>query len=161
MLEIDGQILRAAADSWTATLDRARQSYYQTKITESASDRRALFRIVAQLTSRQQTLILPSHDDLELLLNSFGVHFGEKVATIRKEVEEIPARYEFTDRPLEEAVESPAVLRAFLPMKQSAVSEIISAIPCKSCPLDPIPTSLLKRVSDVLVPSITSPVLLV
>ena len=156
MLEIDGQILRAAADSWTATLDRARQSYYQTKITESASDRRALFRIVAQLTSRQQTLILPSHDDLELLLNSFGVHFGEKVATIRKEVEEIPTLYEFTDRPLEEAVESPAVLRAFLPMKQSAVSEIISAIPCKSCPLDPIPTSLLKRVSDVLVPSITS-----
>ena len=78
----------------------------------------------------------------------FASFFTNKISKIR---DTFSTSGSFNDTP--DSV--PAAFNTFKPVTEDEVSKCINESPTKSCPLDPIPTFLLKDCLDILLPSIT------
>ena len=92
--------------------------------------------------------VLPAHSSEKSLANTFVSFFTNKISKIS---DTFPTSGSFNDAP--ELV--PPNFNRFKPVTEDEVSKCIKESPTKSCPLDPIPTSLLKDCLDILLPCIT------
>ena len=81
------------------------------------------------------------------LAEEFADFFLNKILTIRKQFEDIS--------PYMPTTKDIPILQKFAPMSEKEVKEIIMSMKTKCCELDALPTSLLKRMIDVCLPSIT------
>ena len=88
------------------------------------------------------------------MANDFNLFFTEKVSQIRVDLEQNPlpypphaaeARSEFSGTPLSN----------FRPVSEEEVKKVLSASPSTSCPLDPLPTKILKSCLSVFLPVLT------
>ena len=82
------------------------------------------------------------------LADMFASFFSNKISKIR---DTFSTSGSFNDAP--DSV--PPAFNTFKPVTEDEVSKCINESPTKSCPLDPIPTFLLKDCLDILLPSIT------
>ena len=92
--------------------------------------------------------VLPAHSSEKSLADTFASFFTNKISKIRNM---FPTSGSFNDTP--DSV--PPAFNTFKPVTEDEVSKCINESPSKSCPLDPIPTFLLKDCLDILLPSIT------
>ena len=90
---------------------------------------------------------MPEHDDAEELANCFSEYFESKIDAITSNF--APAEYVVEQRPPD-----PAHFW-FTPVTTAQVRRVIEHSPCKSCILDPIPTSLLKVCINEILPIAT------
>ena len=112
-----------------------------------------LFKVANSLLNKPTSTSLPSHTTEKDLANKFGEFFSNKIAGIRDS---------FTQNSHESAdvdeVEIPILpfprMESFTQITEEKLSKIIMQGNSKSCDLDPIPTSLLKLVLPVLLPTI-------
>ena len=126
---------------------KAKQDYYQSKVSDCGSDQKKLFRITEELMHAAKEAVLPSHSDPQDLADQFANFFDEKIEKIRQE---------FTEDPdLSEPVDQPPLLVEFSPITEQELKKIIMSGNSKSCMLDPIPTTLLKASLDTLLPILT------
>ena len=98
---------------------------------------------------------LPKHSSAGILVNDFNVYYVSKVKAIREGLDAMIASGDVTAHTSETSsfVSShgdAACLRVFDPVNADQIKSIIIASPTKSCELDPLPTSLLKLVVDIL-----------
>ena len=93
---------------------------------------------------------LPSHNSLDELVNKFAFFFVTKMSEIRKQVINNSTSNTWTD----EKILSPELLADFHPATENEIKKLIKESPSKSCS-DPIPTWLIKKCIDYLVPIIT------
>ena len=84
------------------------------------------------------------------LPENFCSFFSDKIKSIREDLDS-----HVTAPPSFSAYNGPK-LTHFEPVTEKDVSDVISSMPSKSCPLDPIPTDLLKQCLPEIVPAITS-----
>ena len=95
---------------------------------------------------------LPDHSSVAALADTFGSFFINKVSIIRAA---FPLHAHLNTTNLNPP-DTRAVLHDFVPVSEAEVRRFVLTSPCKSCDLDPIPTTLVRDCIDVLVTPITS-----
>ena len=135
-----------------ALIKKTKVDYYSGIIQESSNNPRTLFSTVNKLLHKGVPTEYPSGcaSDGDLA-NKFIDFFGEKITVLRNSL----------DSTSDIVVESDAIvhqcaLPCFMSVSLSDVSELLSKMTIKSCPLDPVPASvLLKQCTSVLLPVMT------
>ena len=129
-----------------ALIKKTKVDYYSGIIQESSNNPRTLFSTVNKLLHKGVPAEYPSGcaSDGDLA-NKFIDFFGEKITVLRNSL----------DSTSDIVVESDAIvhqyaLSCFMSLTLSDVSELLSEMTIKSCPLDPVPASVLKQCTSVL-----------
>ena len=128
---------------------KAKKAHYQSKISSAGQAQKALFECVNELVRKTKTSTLPSNLPKEEQPNSFKNFFHEKIEKLQ------PL---FTESIDSSRSPSPTVqqLQNLQPATTDEIRTLINKSPSKSCPLDPIPTFLLKDFLEELLPAITT-----
>ena len=119
----------------------------QSEVIKAKGDTKQLYNIVRQITRSAKSNPLPEGKSNVELVEEFADFFLNKILTIRKQFEDI-SPYMPTTKDIQ-------ILWKFVPMSEKEVKEIIMSMKSKCCELDALPASLLKRMIDVCLPSIT------
>ena len=124
-----------------ALIKKTKIDYYSGIIQESSNNPRCLFNTVNKLLYKDVPVEYPSGcaSDGDLA-NKFIDFFGKKITVLRNSL----------DSTSDIVVESDAIvhqcaLSCFKSVTLSDVSELLGRMTIKSCPLDPVPASVLKR----------------
>jgi hypothetical protein len=120
-----------------------------------APDQKSLFKIVDKIAHTEPNNTLPEHSSSIELANRFGQFFSDKIVTIRNKLDifrnesspEVPGP---TDNGSMDTT-----LNTLHPTSSPEVRKIIMESKTTSCKLDPVPTSFLKIIIDVLLPILT------
>ena len=134
-------------------ITKAKEKYYMEALSDTQP--KDMFRVVGTLLSKQET-VLPNISDSVELSNKFANFFSEKVRKLRTGLDETDCgtlcnqdtRYVSCN------------LCEFHSISSDMLLKLIKQSPTKSCTLDPILTSLLKKYDmlDVLLPLLTKSV---
>jgi hypothetical protein len=133
-------------------IDMAKSSYFEEKIAQ-CNDSKDLFRVVDTLLHRKGKPQLPPHENVQNLVEEFSDYFHNKIATIRQTLD--AENDEPYDLPLDEIQQCEAILSEFNPVTEDELLKIIRKMQTKSCPLDPLPTWLVKELLPELIPVMT------
>ena len=117
------------------------------EVINAKADRKQLYSIVGQITGSAKSNPLPEGKSNTELAKEFADFFLNKILTIRKQFEDIS--------PYMPTTKDILILWKFAPMSENEVKEIIMSMKSKCHELDALPTSFLKRMIDVCLPSIT------
>ena len=117
-------------------------------ISDNSQDSRKLWHVLRKNLNRVSEVTLPPHESDKALADQFASFFHNKIKTIRDTF--IPSGSEKDVHPSSD----PPKLTAFTVVSQDTVNKIIRNTPTKSCLLDPWPTFIIKKCSDILLPSI-------
>jgi len=123
-----------------ALLLRKREQFWQAKVEAEKSTPRQLWRSLDAVLGRGR--VQPSED---VNAEQFHRFFDDKVAGVRSATADAPPP-SFTSTSLE------ASLSQLQPMTDDQVIAAVCALPDKSCALDPLPTTQLKAVVDIIAP---------
>ena len=110
-------------------------------------------KVCNSLLNRTNENVLPSHNCGTELANRFVNYFGDKIKSIRQDLENSLNTPDYTTNVASDFDGVP--LEKFRIVHQDEVRKIITSSPSKSCALDPIPTSILKLCLDELTPVLT------
>jgi hypothetical protein len=137
-------------------LTSAKEDYYSSKV-KDCPDQKSLFRVMNTLLNKTPNTSLPDHESSQDLANRFNDFFAEKITRIRQRLDSVE-----NDSPLsvpvpseDESTSPPAPLAHLEPTSDEEVRKIVMESKSTTCRLDPIPTSFLKIVINVLVPILT------
>ncbi|XP_072033073.1 uncharacterized protein [Amphiura filiformis] len=145
-LEVDHQLYVQHCQEYRKQLEGAKCEYHRAQI--SQCDDRQLFKIVNKLSKSSSSSVLPDHSCCKDLANGFGEFFKKKVKRLLDTLDNINPPGLSVD--ITDSCESE--FTAFREVSDEDVCQIVLKSSTKSCPLDPIPTSLLKKCLDPLLP---------
>ena len=135
--------------SFSDSLTKTKEDYYQNIIMENKMDQKKLFQLTKSLLQETSETPLPPHHTHGELANNFSDFFMSKISKIRDQ---------FTNSDNKESDDIPfsgeSFFQCFRSLSEDDVLELLKKTPTKSSDLDPIPTYLLKRCSDALAPAI-------
>ena len=138
-------------------INHAITEHYSTKIDESHGDQKKLFSIVKGLLNTTSKRVMPTAESDEALVNTFSEYFSNKIAEIRSMFTLHNAESKIEDIQLSStAATKIPTLDTFCPVTKKEIEAVIMKAPSKSCELDPVPMSLIKRCVNVFSPFITS-----
>ncbi len=145
---VNEELLRAQKNRVNIIINSERSSFYSKKIEDSGNNQRDTFKIVKELFHKNSDSPFPEHTSIESLAEDFSEFFVSKIELICAKLDSIPI-----DTPTEDTCDS--IFDSFKALTVDDVRKLIFKSPCKSCGLDPIPTDLLRKCLDVLLPIIT------
>jgi hypothetical protein len=134
-------------------VQRARTDHYRTLIQENQTNPRKMFSVASTLLGKNKPQMLPPGRTEEELANEFGSFFIEKIAAVRRNIEQNRSPLTPTVAPQAETSSSLTELET---VSEEEVRRIIMDSPAKHCALDPLPTWLLKQNLDAFLPFITA-----
>ena len=151
-LEVDNQILKDQRRKVVRMVDSAKKEYYQRKLDNASCN--DTFKVIDSLLDNERTHPLPSARSDAELSEKFSHYFREKIEKICTKLNETDAGVDVDDEIPNRHV---PLLEEFQPVTCEDIKMIINSSPCKTCDLDPTPTSLLKnpQMLDALLPTIT------
>ena len=135
--------LRAPATSVPAELQKARD-YWTTAVADCKDDPRALWSKVNNILSPPTSL---SSDRLSA--DDFSTHFTSKIQTIRNSTAGV------TPPLIESRATATVPLFSLSPVTVQEVIKLLGRLPAKHCSLDPVPTWLVKRLTEHIAPVIS------
>ena len=115
---------------------------------DCSSNPKKLYSLINNLTSKTKQTQWPVHNKKEELVEDFGKFFQNKILQIRELFNGIGQYDAITDT-------SVPLLRKFTPLMEKETALIIKQMKTKTCELDDIPTSILKRIQPRACPLIT------
>jgi len=136
-----------------AEVERTKRDYYLEAIRSGRNNQKATYTILNNLVKPRKCVTLPVHDSEEDLCNRFCKFFDNKIKTIRQELDKSSNSETSTteDYLLKEDI---IALAAFEEVNEDELKKIMMKMSDKTCPLDPVPTKLLKQ-CQVLMPFLT------
>ena len=140
---------RDQKNNLTKQIKIAKKAYYQNKISSAGQTQKALFQCVDELVRKTKSTTFPSNLPKDEQPNSFKNFFHEKIEKLQ------PFFTESTDHS-QSPCPTVQQLQTFHPATIDEIRALIKKSPSKSCPLDPIPTFLLKDCLEELLPAITT-----
>ena len=149
-LTVYRQIYQAAKKVVTKLVQTARAKYIRTQIAECKTSRQ-LFTVCGKLSARIKSSPLPSIYPIVSLPNMFCEFFMKKVSDIRAQLDILPsgsANFTHDKKSIQFTFDS------FNPISQEELKKMILSSKPTTCPLDPIPTSLLFDCIDILLPTL-------
>ena len=145
-LHVHKEIFKSIQSDYYTKVKATKSEPFLGAIDEASGDPKALGRVLKTITRRDEVPV-PLHTCKESLANRFANFFDDKVHGIRAELPVVIAP----------AVVSPpctASLTTLDPVSEDKVSVVMRSS-TKSCPLDPMPTWLLKDVLPTVIPLMT------
>ncbi|KAM9504477.1 uncharacterized protein ACWYII_047326 [Salvelinus alpinus] len=131
--------------TFSSSVSAAKATFYHSKFQASASNPRKLFATFSSLLNPP-----PPPPPSSLSADDFVNHFEKKVDDIRSSF----AKSNDTAGSAHTAL--PCALTSFSPLSPDEISRLVTAGRPTTCPLDPIPSSLLQTISGDLLPYLTS-----
>ncbi|KAM9502200.1 uncharacterized protein ACWYII_000077 [Salvelinus alpinus] len=131
--------------TFSSSVSAAKATFYHSKFQASASNPRKLFATFSSLLNPP-----PPPPPSSLSADDFVNHFEKKVDDIRSSF----AKSNDTAGSAHTAL--PCALTSFSPLSPDEISRLVMAGRPTTCPLDPIPSSLLQTISGDLLPYLTS-----
>ena len=126
--------------------NQAERSFFQEALTDNRTNFKEIFNICNTILGRTNNLPLPPSDSNITLANNFNNYFHDKIGNIYNSLvqqnQAIPETYGVEVHP----PPMPPSFMEFKPISCSNLEQYIMASPTKCCELDPIPTSLLKKI---------------
>ena len=144
--EIDRKVLCVQKNVVNTLLKKAKRSYYVGLIEDCGDDSRQLFSVANRLLNRKQSSPFQSHTDSSAMAETFIKYFRTKVKTISDSL--------CPDESSHKSLTS-ASLEILKPTDPDEILSLLRRLPPKSCPLDPVPTILLKDCSSTFAPIIS------
>ena len=143
----------------TFVMNGARCEYYTNLIAENSSNQRNLFRTTKSLLCKPSEVSFPKDIAPDDLANDFGNFSMQKIDKIYQLID-MQSSSEMPKAGKKGCADSDTyagvTFANFETLSQEQVSELINRAAKKSCPLDPMPTSVVLDVLDVLLPVITN-----
>ena len=132
-------------------MNQARQTFYTKFIDENSTDHKRLFRATKQLLAKKEELSFPNYQDKSKLADDIGGFFIRKINRIRSDIDSVDIDLSFRNAlPPDQEVDDAHAFHSFQQFSENAVSALIRKSAKKSCPLDPMPTSLVVGCLEVL-----------
>ena len=153
-LDSDRASFLKARNNVSHLIEKARTAHYKDFVSENSDNQRSLFKAANVLLEAPKLELLPPHSSAAQLASDVGEFFIRKISDIRADLDSLthlPASH----LPPGKRFTGPQLFTNFTPMTPESVKRLIVEAPTKSCPSDPIPTSLLKECLDELLPVIT------
>ena len=97
--------------------------------------------------------VIPTHDSLAQLVENFNDFFIQRIHGFRRELDRVPKVTTCSFMTDKEAHQ--INLSKFSQVSSTMINHVIKALSTQSCPLDPMPTQLLKDHLDLIVPVVT------
>ena len=144
--------LRSATNHYHAAIIKAKRAFNSSLISSSISNPRQLWSNINTLLHRSPLPALPTCDSLSSLSQSFAKFFSGKIHKLRLS---LLSNHTFTCPHIPPPFTPPS-FSSFTPVSNEEVLNLLSHSPDTNCDLDPIPPSLLKQCSHVLLPTITN-----
>jgi hypothetical protein len=138
-LEVHKQMYHEECQQYKSALDKAKTDYHKAQISDCEQGK--LFRVINKMSAAKPMKVLPSHESANDLASDFSKFFHEKIRKVKDELDHFSDTTNFAH----DVKRNVPQLCEFQEMSQEAVCKIIMNSKSKSCPLDPIPSSLLKR----------------
>ena len=132
------------------SLEQAKTSYHRSQILDC--DQSQLFKLVDRMCIKKSANILPVHKSPKILADNFATFFEEKVQKLHGSLNQSVKTQ--GDLPDSERLTSNS-LGNFRCLCEDEVGKLLNSMPSKSCPLDPMPTTLVKQCANELLPTIT------
>jgi Reverse transcriptase (RNA-dependent DNA polymerase)/Endonuclease-reverse transcriptase len=150
-LESDRRLYRSACLAARDSIQRSRADHIRERLASVSGDVKSTWRTARDLLHMNHKIV---HDDAdcEKLVATFCRFFIDKVSMIRANLAaalQSSVRRDFATRH-----HTGPSLSSFEPVTTDEVHRLLAAMPCKSSPLDVLPTTLLKSCSDVFAPVI-------
>ena len=149
---INRQILKNVQRHYDELCDGAKTRYYNDKVNAAGNKSKELFQVAKSLLHKQKSTSLPSHITEKDLANKFGQFFSNKISKIRNDLTQ--SVNNSADMGGTNTSHDITGMSSFTPISESKLEKLIMKGNSKSCALDPIPTSLVKRMLNVLLPII-------
>jgi len=130
-----------------------RQSFYHREISENSGNQKKLHKVIGKLLHCSSEPEYPTHNSPEELCDRFADFFSDKVDKIRLDIENSQNTLPPTSLDVRNT-HTDVVFSDFKLLNSDEVLKLIQQSPTKSCPLDPIPTWVLKKCATQLVPII-------
>ena len=126
--------------------NQAERSFFREALADNRTNFKEIFNICNTILGRNNILPLPPSDSNTSLANNFNNYFHEKIGNIYSSLlqqnQAIPEVYGVEVHP----PSMPPSFMEFKPISSSDLKRYVMASPTKSCELDPVPTSLLKKI---------------
>ena len=135
-------------NKYRAMLKAIRKTTLSEKINEGKQDTKKLYAFVNNIIGRASENLLPKIESDEQLTGEFADHFMAKIKKIQDALENHPI-YKPEHRDTDQ-------LKEFQLLSENEVKKIIGKMSSKSCKIDPMPTTLLRKVLPSLIRPITS-----
>ena len=141
-LQVDRDAYIAKRNHYNLLNDNTRTAHYRETIVDAPSSKDK-WKACNKLFGKSEASSLPAHESEVTLANDFNTFFTEKIVKIREELEQssvdCPPHVE-NARPIFNG----KVWSEFRPVTEAEVEKVIKSSPSTSCPLDPLPTRILK-----------------
>ena len=147
----DRMKFRAQCNSVRSLISKAKSSFLSNLVTESSANPRTLWKTLNTILHRNPSNSLPESPDASSLANTYLDFFKDKIDRIRTKFLPSHSHDPFLFPPA-----PPPKLINFIPATLTEIHKLISASESKQCPLDSIPTFLLKLCFNELGPIITN-----
>ena len=149
-LVVHRQIYTYTRDTLKQAHQTAKRNYYTGRL-ENCNTSKTLFHIANELFGKVgETTVFPLNIPRDKLPDTFCIFFSEKIAAIRSDLDS-----NSPNPPSETVFVGDSPLSSFSLVSEQDIREILKDFPPKCCPLDPLPSSLLKLCLDDLLPLIT------
>ena len=125
------------------------KTYYSKLIEENGNDQRALFNVVNNVLDKKKIRTLPKYDDPTKLADEFNEYYVKKISDLRKTIPEVDD-VELLFEPF-----SGEKLSVFDPTSEEEIMDLIKEFGVKTSSDDPIPSDLLKLISNDAAPILT------
>ena len=156
-LDADFQAFKTIKNKTTYVMNNAHREFYTEFVENNSHDQRKLFCATKKLLNKKSDTALPSYRDKTFLANDMGTYFIKKISDIRAELDN---NCNFTssvsDDPDDYYDQSSAIFSQFSILDIDAVRKLVTNAPTKTCPLDPLPTVLLKICLEDILPTLTN-----
>jgi Reverse transcriptase (RNA-dependent DNA polymerase) len=146
----DLKLLRSATNRYHAAVIKAKRNFNISLISSQVTNPRQLWKTVNKLLHRTLPLVLPS--SLSSLSQSFATFFSDKIHKVHTS---LLRNHAHSSHHIPSPV-TPPNFSSFTPVTMDEISKLVSDSPETNCDLNPIPTSLLKQCSSVLLPTVTN-----
>jgi hypothetical protein len=151
-LEVDRQRLLEKSNNFQVLVKSAKSTHFSSLVTEHSSDPRKLWQILSSMLHSSQVRELPDHESPAMLSERFSAFFVEKIARLHASTIQGNGT---PDLPTNDStLTQQTVLASFEPTTVMEVDKLLKTAPSKSSCLDALPTWLLMKCSDVLLPAI-------
>ena len=155
----DRLTLKTTLSRYYSSIRQAKQDHYANLINTCIGNPKKLWQTVNNILHRNKTSPLPMSPPPGTSLSTlFASFFKDKIEQIRVKIASswTNSQPSYLNPHIPEPPSPPASLLHFRPVTEEEVAKVLQMSPDKFCDLDPIPTSLLKKCSSVLVPVITN-----
>ena len=131
----------------------SKKVYYKDKIDSAHGNSKELFKIINNVFHKCTDPILPVHNSLDELVNTFADFYVSKIDRIRENIQSsgnTHSRFSSLDY-----CNVDNLITEFEPASEEEIYTLVMNSPNKSCCLDPLPTWLFKICAESIIPLIT------